>query len=313
MDRTAWFEGSPHSLIGDLIREGVTGVVGYVGEPYFEGVARPQILFSAYLAGLNLIESFYLALPHLSWQAVVVGDPLCAPFPRMATAEAADLAPPLVSQTGLPLFFSDRRVQVVSEVNRDVSRAAAASWVQAIDLRDRGDLEGARRAVERTIEVPPNAIGPRLEFARLLEMQEQFEAANDEYRKILKLQPRQLVALNNLAYSLSVHLSRPEDALPLARQAAALNPQNASILDTLAWIEHQLGDHVTASKRLAEAVRRDPAHPDIRLHAAIVYAALEAWPEAERELKEAVRLNPASEESDQVRDLRQRLLKLRDR
>ena len=40
-----YFEGSPQSLAGDLIRAGVTGVSGHVAEPYLDGSARPQILF----------------------------------------------------------------------------------------------------------------------------------------------------------------------------------------------------------------------------------------------------------------------------
>lgn len=79
-DRGSFWRGSPQSLLGDLIAEGVTGAVGYVWEPMLQAVARPQILFPAYAAGYNLAESCYMALPHLSWQAVVVGDPLCAPF-----------------------------------------------------------------------------------------------------------------------------------------------------------------------------------------------------------------------------------------
>ena len=31
----------------------------------------------AYLSGRNLAESYYLALPVLSWQSLIVGDPLC--------------------------------------------------------------------------------------------------------------------------------------------------------------------------------------------------------------------------------------------
>ena len=312
MNRAAWFEGSPHSLVGDLIREGATGAAGYVAEPYFESVVRPEVLFNAYLAGHNLIESFYLALPHLGWQAVVIGDPLCAPFPRKA-AEAADLQDDLDPQTGLPVFFSGRRVQAFADANPGVSRDAAVGWVRSVDLRDRGDLEGARRAVAQSLEQAPNAIGPRLELARIHELGDDIEAANDEYRKILEIQPRQIVALNNLAYSLAVRLGQPAEALPFARRAATLSPQNASILDTLAWIEHLLGDNLTASKRLADAIRRDPTHAEIRLHAAIVHAALQAGPQAEKELKEAIRLNPAYEESEQVKELRQRLLQMRDR
>ena len=62
-DPATFFAGSADALIGDLIRDGVTGVAGQVGEPYLLGAVRPDILFPAYLAGFNLAEAFYLATP----------------------------------------------------------------------------------------------------------------------------------------------------------------------------------------------------------------------------------------------------------
>lgn len=68
------------SLIADLIEQGVTGVKGYVSEPYTFALARPQILFERYVSGFNLAESFYMASPVVKWKDVVIGDPLCAPY-----------------------------------------------------------------------------------------------------------------------------------------------------------------------------------------------------------------------------------------
>ena len=41
--------GSAHALVGDLIRDGVTGVAGHVAEPYLQSVVRPDLLFAAYV------------------------------------------------------------------------------------------------------------------------------------------------------------------------------------------------------------------------------------------------------------------------
>ena len=77
-DRTGWFAGSPQTLIGDYIEEGVTGVAGHVYEPYLGMTPRPHLLLPAWYSGRNLAESFYLSIPALSWQNVVIGDPLCS-------------------------------------------------------------------------------------------------------------------------------------------------------------------------------------------------------------------------------------------
>lgn len=76
--RAAFFAGSPQSLAADLIEEGVTGASGHVYEPFLGYTPRPDILLPAYYSGRNLAESFYLAMPALSWQNIVIGDPLCA-------------------------------------------------------------------------------------------------------------------------------------------------------------------------------------------------------------------------------------------
>lgn len=77
-DRSHFFEGSPQGLAADLIHQGATGAAGNAYEPFLQACVRPDYLFPAYFHGRNLAESFYIALPFLSWQAVVLGDPLCA-------------------------------------------------------------------------------------------------------------------------------------------------------------------------------------------------------------------------------------------
>jgi uncharacterized protein (TIGR03790 family) len=106
-----FFDGSPQSLIADYIHEGVTGISGYVYEPYLQACERPQILFPAYVQGLNLAESFYLAMPYLSWQTVVVGDPLVSPY--LGTPLSPEESnPPQDPATGLPIYFAKFLSQV---------------------------------------------------------------------------------------------------------------------------------------------------------------------------------------------------------
>lgn len=73
---------SGQSVVTDLIKNGVTGVKGYVLEPYTIALARPHILFDRYTSGYNLAESFYMASPVLHWRDVVFGDPLCRPYKK---------------------------------------------------------------------------------------------------------------------------------------------------------------------------------------------------------------------------------------
>jgi len=74
--RPKWFAGSPQSLAADYLEEGASAVTGHVYEPYLAATPRPELLLPAYYQGRNLAESFYISVPALSWQNIVIGDPL---------------------------------------------------------------------------------------------------------------------------------------------------------------------------------------------------------------------------------------------
>lgn len=70
------------SYITDLVAQGVTGVKGYVYEPYTPALAEADVLFDRYTSGRNLAESFYAASRFVHWRDIVLGDPLCAPYAK---------------------------------------------------------------------------------------------------------------------------------------------------------------------------------------------------------------------------------------
>lgn len=77
---------------GPLIARGATATVGNVFEPYLEYVHRPDLLMFALARGDTLVDAAYYALPALSWQSIVVGDPLYRPFARSLQFQTENLA-----------------------------------------------------------------------------------------------------------------------------------------------------------------------------------------------------------------------------
>jgi len=64
-----------------MLEEGAAAVIGPVGEPYVQAFPIPVMFFGYLTDGYyNLVESYFLSLPYLSWQMVLVGDPLYRPF-----------------------------------------------------------------------------------------------------------------------------------------------------------------------------------------------------------------------------------------
>ena len=76
--RETWWQGAPQTLTADYIAEGATGASGHVYEPFLTMTPRPDLLLPAYFKGRDLADSYYLSIPRLSWQNIVVGDPLCS-------------------------------------------------------------------------------------------------------------------------------------------------------------------------------------------------------------------------------------------
>jgi hypothetical protein len=105
-----------------------------------QGMIRPDVVFPAYLSGANLVEAFYAAMPYLSWQTVIIGDPLCSPFEGQ-TGKAVAI-PVVDSRTQLPAFFSTRRIAFL--VDGGVPQAAAELLVKGEARLAAGDREGGR-------------------------------------------------------------------------------------------------------------------------------------------------------------------------
>jgi tetratricopeptide (TPR) repeat protein len=292
-----------------LIRAGVTGVSGHVAEPYLANTVRPEILFPAYLSGFNLAEAYYLAMPALSWQNIVIGDPLCAPF-RDRPMPQQDIDPGVDERTGLPRFFEPRRITTLKTLLPGASDEAVALVARAGTLLIKGDRAATRAALEQATKLAPQAAYAHLQLGVLYDLEGKFDESLLRYRRVVELQPRNAVALNNLAYALATRHNAAAEALPFAQRALAIAPQTGAFIDTVAWIEHLQGNDAAAARRIASAVRVSPGSADVRLHAAIINAAAGARAVAEQELQVALRLQPTLEDSSEVKQLRERLRQL---
>jgi uncharacterized protein (TIGR03790 family) len=298
------YRGSHQSLIGDLIRDGITGVSGSVAEPSISAVVRPDILFPAYVSGFNLVEAYYLSIPKLSWQTVVIGDPLCAPF-RTQTLSAGELDPPVDEITELPRFLSERRVALLRE--QTTSANAAKLFARSGALATRGDDAAARQALEQATTIDPSFSTAQFALAGMDDLAGRSDDAIDRFRGILAKSPNDPVALNNLAYALAVEKGEPEEALPFAKRAIRVPHAAAEAVDTLAWIYHLLGRDTDAEPLIIAAVKQLPGKPHVRLHAAIILAANGNGGSAMKNLEAAIRLDATLEQRTDVQELRSRL------
>lgn len=184
-DPRTFHAGSPQSLIGDLIAEGATGAAGSVYEPYLNGAARPDIFLPAYIDGYTLAESFSMALPDLSWQAVVGGDALAATFGPRALRPAP--------ARGMSMFLR-RRVAVLENVVRqwpdvaDARRALALAYADKAreEVRD-GELDQALVSTKQALAISPTTPAALCALGAVLDSRGERARAAGVFRFVLRI------------------------------------------------------------------------------------------------------------------------------
>lgn len=93
------------------------------------------------------------------------------------------------------------------------------------------------------------------------------KAAYRYYEQALKLRPDNPLILNNFAYFLSEEQRDLERALKMSARANELDPQNATFLDTQAWVLYRLGRYEEAQTLMRQALVLDATgNAELLLH-----------------------------------------------
>ena len=93
------------------------------------------------------------------------------------------------------------------------------------------------------------------------------EKAIETYEQVIKEEPDNVVALNNLAWLYG--LDRNPRALVLAKSALKAAPNNPGIQDTCGWLHVQQGQIEKGQHLLEKALKQLPEAPEVRYHYAV--------------------------------------------
>jgi tetratricopeptide (TPR) repeat protein len=175
------------------------------------------------------------------------------------------------------------------------SDAPGVSWpadlsLASLDISE-NKLDSARNRLLPLTSHPEARTRARLLLALVEEKTGDRSASFGQYRKVLSDQPDNIFALNNLAYGLAEYGNAPDEALRLATRAKELQPDNASIDDTLGWVYLRKGLYSNAVQYLERAVKRE-ANANRHAHLAIAYAKQGDTQRSMEQLTAAINLNP---------------------
>src|SRR6266571_4669453 len=145
----------------------------------------------------------------------------------------------------------------------------------------------------------------------IYERQKLYDRAEDEFKKVLAVNPKDAAVLNYYGYMLGDLGIRLDEAQALVERALKEEPYNGGYLDSLGWIYFKENKTADAEAMLRKAVGRERHDPTIHAHLGDVYAKLGrpdlAAAEWEKSLAEWHRSLPADLETDKVAELEKKL------
>jgi Flp pilus assembly protein TadD len=127
----------------------------------------------------------------------------------------------------------------------------------------------------------------------IFDLQNRPDDAEGAYRRALEVNPSAPVAANNLAYRYAESNHNLDEALALARTAAAHLKDQPEVLDTLGWVHYRKGQLKEAISQFEASAQKDPANPMYHYHLGLAYAQAGEKAKARLALSEALRLSPS--------------------
>jgi Flp pilus assembly protein TadD len=131
----------------------------------------------------------------------------------------------------------------------------------------------------------------------------QWDAAEADFRKALELQPDQPMVLNYLGYSMVEQRRNLDEALGMIERAAAGQPDDGYITDSLGWVYFRLDRFEDALNPMLRAVELVPDDPILNDHLGDVLWKVGRKREAEFQWRRALSFGPAEDlDMDRVRN-----------
>lgn len=189
-------------------------------------------------------------------------------------------------------------------LGNDVPRAEAAvkkaieldpSFLQAYGLLGQlyvrqGKLDQARAEYERTVQKRPHDVAAHTMVAMILQVQNRIDDAKKRYEQVLGIDPRAVVAANNLAYMHAEAGTNLDVALNLAQAAKSELPDDPDVNDTLGWVYYKRNLANLALEPLQRSISKEPRNALYRYHLGLAYLKVGDTKNARTSLEQALRL-----------------------
>ena len=154
---------------------------------------------------------------------------------------------------GLGDIEEARNLLVQLRVRSDGEVKSRSYQAEAQILLDSGDQDNAFEVLNDGVRALPEDLSLRYTRALTAVLLGQLELAESDLRQIISAQPDNAAAINALGYTLADMTERYDEAEELILLAYQLQPDDASIIDSMGWVSYRLGRLPEAEGYLREA------------------------------------------------------------
>ena len=165
------------------------------------------------------------------------------------------------------------------------------------------DFDGGVAAFKKAQELDPKDVMPVLQLGLLYDTDNRGDDARKCYEEVLKMQPDNPVALNNLAYSKADDGVDLDQALTFAQRAQQKRPDDLDVMDTLGLIYVRKNLTEEGMRVLKDLVGRKPERATFHVHLAMAYYQKGDKKNAKKELETAARLKLSGKEQARVKEM----------
>ncbi len=169
--------------------------------------------------------------------------------------------------------------------------------------RIKGDFNSAIEHFRKASALAPNQVVPLIRVAMLLDSVGRRAEAKPIYEQVIRLEPDNPLALNNLAFIKAEEGTDLDQALSYAQRAKQRVPQDPNISDTLGWIYIKKNLSEDAVRLFRELVTKNPNNSTYRYHLAMALFQKGDRPTAKQECEIALKNNPSKEEQSKIKEL----------
>lgn len=172
-------------------------------------------------------------------------------------------------QAGYAMVKGDQQgALVLFEEIYNVDPSTSSMLNLQLQHKKAGDPDASLSLMRAWLREHQDDLTARLALASHFVESEDKVAVEREYKAVLEVDERNLVALNNLAWALKE--SNPSQALRYAKSAARISNNSPVVLDTLALVQSANGQHDKASQTINSLLEADSNNPTLRYHSALI-------------------------------------------